>query len=54
MAKPWPVFPDVGSMIVPPGLSLPSRSAASIIGRPILSLTEPPGLSSSSFPRMSG
>ena len=33
-------------MIVPPGLSRPSRSAASIIGRPMRSLTDPPGLSS--------
>ncbi len=49
MARPWPVLPDVGSMIVPPGLSSPARSAASIIGRPIRSLTDPPGLSISSL-----
>ena len=54
MASPWPVLPDVGSMIVPPGFSRPARSAASIIGRPIRSLTEPPGLSISSFARISG
>ena len=41
-------------MIVPPGLSRPSRSAASIIGRPMRSLTEPPGLSISSLARRSG
>ena len=41
-------------MIVPPGLSRPARSAASIIGRPIRSLTEPPGLSISSFASRSG
>ncbi len=43
------MFPDVGSTIVPPGRSFPSRSAASIIGRPIRSFTEPPGLRYSSF-----
>jgi hypothetical protein len=37
------VLPLVGSTIVPPGLSLPSRSAASIIPVAILSLTLPPG-----------
>ena len=41
-------------MIVPPGLSRPARSAASIIGRPIRSLTEPPGLSISSLASRSG
>src|SRR4028119_1855409 len=41
-------------MIVPPGLSFPSRSAASIIGSPIRSFTEPPGFSISSFARRSG
>ena len=54
MARPWPVLPDVGSMIVPPGLSRPARSAASIIGSPMRSLTEPPGLSVSSLARISG
>jgi hypothetical protein len=44
-----PVFPLVGSMINPPGLIFPSRSAASIIRIPIRSLTEPPGLALSSF-----
>src|SRR3954470_3095814 len=49
MANPTPVLPDVGSTIVPPGFSFPSRSAASIIASPIRSLTEPPGLRNSSF-----
>jgi len=31
IARPIPVFPLVGSMIVPPGLSSPRRSASSII-----------------------
>src|SRR5215211_8055332 len=43
MARPTPVFPDVGSTIVPPGLSRPSRSAASTIATAGRSLTEPPG-----------
>src|SRR5436190_1456727 len=49
MARPTPVLPEVGSTIVPPGLSFPSRSACSIIGRPIRSLTDPPGFRCSSF-----
>src|SRR5262245_42185870 len=39
-----PVLPDVPSMIVPPGLSLPERSASSIIFTAIRSLIELPGL----------
>src|SRR5690606_37637263 len=35
--------------MTPPGFSLPSRSAASIIARPIRSLTEPPGLKNSAL-----
>src|SRR6266516_899408 len=49
IARPTPVLPEVGSTIVPPGLSFPSRSARSIIGSPIRSLTEPPGFRYSSF-----
>src|SRR5207247_4418687 len=49
LARPTPVLPEVGSTIVPPGRSFPSRSAASIIGRPIRSLTDPPGFRCSSF-----
>src|SRR5205085_9899986 len=54
MASPTPVFPEVGSTIVPPGRSFPSRSAASISGRPIRSFTEPPGFRYSSFARSVG
>src|SRR3546814_7247711 len=39
-----PVLPDVGSTMVPPAFSRPSRSADSIIARPIRSLIDPPGL----------
>ncbi len=49
MASPTPVLPDVGSTIVPPGCSRPSRSAASIIASAGRSLTLPPGLSISSL-----
>ena len=48
------MLPDVGSTIVPPGLRSPARSAASIIGSPIRSLTEPPGFSVSSLARIRG
>src|SRR3546814_15426739 len=41
------VLPDVGSTMVPPAFRLPSRSAASIIARPIRSLIDPPGLARS-------
>jgi hypothetical protein len=43
------VLPAVASMIVPPGLRLPSASAASIIERATRSLIEPPGFWFSSF-----
>ena len=49
MASPVPVFPLVGSTIVPPGLSSPSRSAASTSAIAARSLMEPPGLSASTF-----
>src|SRR6266513_2420553 len=51
IASPPPVLPDVGSTIVPPGFSFPSRSAASIIASPIRSLFEPPGFMYSSLAR---
>src|SRR6266567_2669188 len=54
MASAWPVFPEVGSTIVPPGFSTPRRSASSIMRSPIRSLTLPPGLSVSTFARMVG
>src|SRR5262249_50802424 len=52
IARPTPVLPEVGSTIVPPGSSFPSRSAASIIERPIRSFTDPPGFRNSSFARI--
>ena len=39
-----PVLPDVASTMVPPGLSSPERSAASMIETPMRSLTELAGL----------
>ncbi len=47
MARPTPVLPEVGSTIVPPGLSSPCRSPASIIAMPMRSLTLLPGLNDS-------
>ena len=38
-----PVLPLVGSTIVPPGFSLPSRSAASMMRVAMRSFDEPPG-----------
>ena len=46
------MLPEVGSTIVPPGLSSPSRSAASIIASPMRSFTEPPGFRYSSLARI--
>ena len=43
------MLPDVGSTIVPPGISRPSRSAASISATATRSLIEPPGLNDSSL-----
>lgn len=42
-----PVFPEVGSMIVSPGLRRPDLSASSTILKLILSLTLPPALKNS-------
>lgn len=42
-----PVFPEVGSMMVSPGLRIPALSASSTIRRLILSLTLPPALKNS-------
>ncbi len=44
-----PVFPDVPSMIVPPGFRTPARSASSIIFTAMRSLMELPGLKVSTF-----
>src|SRR5215208_160213 len=49
MARPTPVLPLVGSISVPPGLSRPSRSAASISATATRSLIEPPGFIASIF-----
>src|SRR5947209_18633742 len=54
MARPMPVLPDVGSMIVVmPGVMRPARSAAKIIDAPMRSLTEHIGLNDSSLTRTS-
>ena len=52
IARPIPVFPEVPSMIVPPGFNFPSCSAAAIMFTAIRSFTLPPGLKYSSFPRI--
>ena len=44
-----PVLPDDGSMIVWPGVSVPSASASSIIARAMRSFTEPAGFCPSSL-----
>lgn len=45
------MLPEVGSTMVPPGLSAPLCSAASIMRTAIRSLTEPPGLKYSTLAR---
>ena len=42
-ASPIPVFPEVASISVSPGLIRPSFSASSIIRKDDLSFTDPPG-----------
>src|SRR4051794_30371809 len=49
MARPMPVLPEVGSMMVPPGLSFPVFSASSTIESAMRSLIEPPGFARSLF-----
>src|SRR5665647_3609474 len=44
MARPTPVLPEVGSMMVAPGLSSPLFSAASTMPSAMRSLMAPPGL----------
>ena len=44
------MLPLVPSTMVPPGFSSPARSAASMIGMPMRSLTDPPGLKNSALP----
>src|ERR1700690_2034681 len=48
-----PVFPAVGSTIVPPGLRKPFSSASRIIPIPMRSFTEPPGFRNSHLARIS-
>ena len=48
-AKPIPVLPEVGSIIVAPGLSIPFFSASSIIDNATLSFADPAGLRYSSL-----
>ena len=52
LAMPIPVFPEVGSIIVAPGLSTPLFSASSIILSAILSFTLPAGFKYSSLARI--
>ena len=53
MARPIPVLPEVGSMMVSPGLMRPCFSASRIIRLPIRSLTLPPAFMNSHFARIS-
>ena len=52
-ARAMPVLPDVGSTRTAPGPMRPSASAASIMARPMRSLTEARGLKNSHLPTMS-
>src|SRR6266542_3791946 len=54
MARPTPVLPLVGSMMVPPARSWPPASARSTIARPIRSFTDPPGFRYSTLARIVG
>ena len=49
MAREIPMFPDVGSTMVPPSFRRPRVTASSIIDRAGLSLMDPPGLHLSDF-----
>src|SRR4051812_5747168 len=49
-----PVLPLVGSTMVPPGFSLPSRSAASMMREAMRSFEDPPGLRYSTLARIVG
>ncbi len=49
IAMPMPVLPEVGSTMVSPGSSAPSRSAASTIARAGRSFALPPGFFDSNF-----
>ena len=52
MASEMPVLPEVGSRIIWPGRSRPSRSAPSIMNFAMRSFTDPVGFSPSSLARM--
>ena len=52
MASAMPVLPDDGSMIVRPGVRVPSASASWTIRQAMRSLTEPPGFWPSSLARI--
>jgi hypothetical protein len=49
MASPAPVFPEVASMIVPPGPSMPRRSASRMMFNPTRSFMDPAGFMNSIF-----
>ena len=49
IARPMPVLPEVGSMMVIPSFRAPEPSASLIMNRAARSLMEPPGLSPSTF-----
>ena len=51
-ARPMPVFPAVPSTMSPPGFRVFCFSALRIMASAALSLTDPPGLRNSAFPRM--
>jgi hypothetical protein len=52
IAMAMPVLPDDGSMIVRPGVRVPSASASSIIFSAMRSFTDPAGFCPSIFPRI--
>ena len=49
IASPIPVFPEVGSIITPPGFNTPRRSASSSMALATRSLALPAGFKYSSF-----
>ena len=51
MARPTPVFPEVASTMVPPGLRSPEASAARTMDRAMRSLTEAAGSKASTLAR---
>ena len=51
-ARPMPVLPAVPSTMSPPGRRVFCFSASRMMARAALSLTDPPGLRNSAFPRI--